>query len=147
MNEELKQRVRDQITKRPGLPDCRISDLLRTGAERKRSVTTQEVAAVRREMGLTQQPESDTTNSANGIVLGKTNVYVQQPQDRAKGLIYGLTKGRGFPVHEFAERWHMSEETLSKHAKRHDAMRYVELSPGHYVRCVLHPETAAKYKG
>jgi hypothetical protein len=86
--------------------------------------------------------------SFKGIPLKEgVNVYTQQPQDRTKALIFSLPKGKGFPVIELSKEWNISPETVAKHAKRHDALRYVEESPGNYIKCVMHPDTAAKYHG
>ena len=79
-----------------------------------------------------------------GVSLKNANVFQHRPQDRAKGLIYGLKKGRGFPIGELSEEWGMSEDTIKKHAKRFGAYLFVEVDPGNYVACIVHPDTAEK---
>ena len=90
---------------------------------------------------------ADAPETTDGLVLHNDNVYCTKPQDRAKGLIFSLPKGRGFPVAELAKQWNMNPETVRKHARKWDALRYVERTPGEIVTCVCHPDTAQKYKG
>jgi len=92
-------------------------------------------------------PPPPASKGSVGVSLSGCNVFLQRPQDRAKGLLYGLSKGRGFPVKELAVRWGMSEETITAHAKRFECFRYVETEPGRYLACVLHPDTAKSYGG
>jgi len=92
-----------------------------------------------------EEPEPDVKANDIGISLRNASVYCQQPQGRAKKLIFALPKGQGFPIRDLAKKWHISETTLAKHAKLYDAVRFVEAEPGQYVKCILHPETAEKY--
>jgi hypothetical protein len=86
-------------------------------------------------------------NEVRGIALTGKNIYATRPQDRAKSLLYGLPKGRAFQVAELSREWHMGEETLSKHARQYECLRYVEVEPGQYVKCVMNPETAKQFGG
>lgn len=82
-----------------------------------------------------------------GVALAGLEVSNAPRADVLKALIYGLGKGRAYPVAELAEQWGRSPETIRGHARRFGACKYVQLSPGNWVPCVLHPETAAHYKG
>jgi len=88
-----------------------------------------------------------TRETTGGIVLGSLNIYTQRPQNRVKGLIHKLKRGRGYPARELSIAWGIGEETIQNHAKRMHCWRYVEVTPGEYVGCVLHPDTAAKTEG
>jgi hypothetical protein len=81
---------------------------------------------------------------SKGIELRGKQLSVSRPQDEAKRRLYLLPPDRGFPIIELATTWNVSVDTLRKYCHRHDCLRYVEVNPGEWVQCVLHPETAAQ---
>lgn len=81
-----------------------------------------------------------------GIALNKENVFKERPQDQSKRRFYSLEEGKGYPIDELAKDWGVGIDTIKKHARRWDALRYVEVTPGDYVPCVLHPNTAKRFK-
>lgn len=76
-----------------------------------------------------------------GIPLKNVPIFSHKPQDKMKGLIYKLPQNKGFPINELSSLWGMSTDTIKKHAKRLKAYSYVEVDPGNYVACVIHPKT------
>lgn len=70
----------------------------------------------------------------------------RKPSDSVKRLLYGLKRGMGYPIEALSHEWNISSETIRKHAMRFEAMKYVEISPGEWTACVMHPDTAAEYE-
>lgn len=141
---KLEERVRDNPSMEDGQLGC-----FRYGGKKIRVPV-----GIVREVRSTITPKEESRGSddasvdgVKGFHLTPSNVYNQAPTDRVKGLLFSLPKGRGFAVSEMSKKWRMSEDTLRRHARKHDALRYVENEPGVYVACVMHPETADKYKG
>ena len=91
-------------------------------------------------------PRMDSPLSVKGISLVNIRVSHKKPNEGLKAKIYALRKGQGYPVAELAKEWCLSADTIKANATRLDCHRYVELSPGEWVSCVLHPETAATIK-
>ena len=91
-------------------------------------------------------PPSTGTPSADpsgGISLAGVRTATQRPAgSETKARIYGLPKGKAFPLATLSAQWAVSEDTIRSHAKKYDAFRYVEATPGRWVACVLHPDTA-----
>jgi hypothetical protein len=75
------------------------------------------------------------------IPLSGVHLLSRKPMDAMKGRLYGLDRGMGYPVDDLARAWGVSAETLRNHAKNHNALAYVEATPGEYVPVVVHPET------
>jgi len=90
----------------------------------------------------------ERTSYAGGISL-KEHIKVRssRPSEGVKKKLFSLRRGVGVPVNELADTWGVSPGTLQAHARRHDCLRYVEIGPGDWVQCVLHPETAAEHGG
>jgi hypothetical protein len=87
---------------------------------------------------------ASTKTALKGIPLSGVNVSNTKPNDGLKSKIFSLRKGSGFPVSTLSEKWHVSEETIKKHAKKEDALKYVEVSPGEWVQCVINPQTEVR---
>lgn len=87
----------------------------------------------------------DTSNGAPGIQLRNARISSTRPSDSPKRLFYGLSKGKGYPLPALMEAWNLSDDTIRKHAKRLDCLRWVETAPGEWTPCVLHPDTAVEY--
>jgi hypothetical protein len=82
---------------------------------------------------------------AGGIPIHGKSVATARPADRYKRLFHCLARGMAYPTSTLAEEWHTAEDTVRQHARRHGALRYVELAPGEWEPCALHPETAKEY--
>jgi hypothetical protein len=78
------------------------------------------------------------------ISLQNLRIADKRPNEGLKARIYALRKGQGYPVTALAEEWVTSEDTVRAQAKRLDCLRFVELSPGEWVQCVLNPDTATE---
>jgi hypothetical protein len=93
------------------------------------------------------KPLKDATKKVKTIPLGgNVRVSDRKPQDAVKAKIYTLRKGQGHPVDELAQEWCVGSETIRNHARNLGCLKYVEESPGQWVLCVLHPDTAKDYK-
>lgn len=92
--------------------------------------------------------KAETRTDIGGIRLNETvRIRLIKPSEGVKRRLFGLKTGVGYPVDDLAEGWGCSPATLRAHARRHDALRYVEVGPGDWVHCVMHPETAAQHGG
>lgn len=83
---------------------------------------------------------------AGMISLTDKRVLDVKPADTVKRLLYGLKRGVGYPVDMLVDMWGFSRENICRHAKRESALKYVETSPGEWVHCVMHPDTAEDYR-
>ena len=162
MSEQITAKLRSEIEARirryPEHTNTRIRDMFRRSTGPNPVASAAVVADVRGSMGggtadaapeasNVAEPNNSAKTVTGGIALGSLNVYTQRPQNRVKGLIHKLKKGRGYPACELSTAWGISEDTIRNHAKRLHCWRYVEVTPGDYVGCVLHPDTAAKIVG
>jgi len=91
-------------------------------------------------------PERAPAVAPGGISLASARVSVDKPAEGLKRLIYGLKRGMGYPVEELAAAWARSTDAVRKHAREHNAILYVEVAPGDWKVCVMHPDTAAEYR-
>jgi len=87
-------------------------------------------------------PEAQTL--PGGISLKGVRMLDKKPADSVKRLIYTLKRGMGYPLDMLSEKWGISPDTIRSHARRFEALKYVETAPGQWVPCVLHPDTAAE---
>ncbi|MFZ4600519.1 MAG: hypothetical protein ACOYNN_17900 [Terrimicrobiaceae bacterium] len=92
----------------------------------------------RTDQGMPEEPG----RGLRGISLTNVRLSDKKPSEGLKAKIYGLQKGRGFPMEELAREWCVSAGTLRSHARQYDCMKYVEVATGEWVACVLHPDTA-----
>ena len=91
---------------------------------------------------------AEPSKEIGGIRLSDSvRIRATKPSEGIKKKLFGLKRGVGYPVNDLSESWGCSPETLRSHARRHDALRYVEVGPGDWVHCVMHPETAAQHGG
>jgi len=74
--------------------------------------------------------------SLNGVHL-----LSRKPLDVMKGRFHSLQKGVGYKIETLCNAWGCSEDTLRDHGKKHNALRYVEATPGEYITVIVHPET------
>jgi hypothetical protein len=91
-------------------------------------------------------PRAPVAASLGGISLASARVSVDKPAEGLKRLIYGLKRGMGYPVEEVAAAWARSTDAVRKHARDQNAILYVEVAPGDWKLCVMHPDTAAEYR-
>jgi hypothetical protein len=77
-----------------------------------------------------------------GISLKGVAVVAHKPSEGIKKNFYTLKKGMGYPVQMLAEQWHATQDTVTRHGKRLGCIRYVEVSPGEWQQCAIHPDTA-----
>jgi hypothetical protein len=80
----------------------------------------------------------------SAINLQHLRISDKKPNEGLKARIYGLKNGQGYPVEALASEWIVSEDTIRTQAKRLDCLRFVEVSPGEWVQCVLNPDTATE---
>jgi hypothetical protein len=89
-------------------------------------------------------PDGSTTADPaqpGGFSLRGVNLLEERPQGTIKKRLFSLRRGMGYKLDDLSKEWHMTVETLRKHAKDYNALRYVELTPGEYVACIVHPDT------
>jgi len=119
-------------------------------ASMKRSGQPVPMAVIRAFLGQSSSvptlPRQDSPISVKGISLLNIRVSHKKPNEGLKAQIYALRKGQGYPIADLAQEWCISADTIKANATRLDCHRYVEVSPGEWVSCVLHPETAATIK-
>ena len=91
----------------------------------------------------TQQEQKD---AVRGINLSNVRVFDRKPNEGLKAKFYKLQKGKGFPLELLSNEWGVTEDTIKNQAKRLDCLKYVEVNPGDWIACILHPDTATEYK-
>lgn len=82
-----------------------------------------------------------------GVACESFNVWTarisdHKPQDTIKRKLYELKRGQVYPLSALSNSWGLSEERIRKEGRRFDCLKYVEIKPGDWVACVLHPDTA-----
>jgi hypothetical protein len=78
---------------------------------------------------------------SGGFSLRGIRLLSKKPADCMKARLYALRRGMGYKIESLSKEWGISADTIRKHAKDHNALVYVEATPGEYVACVVHPET------
>lgn len=142
--EALKQRVRDRLALPVGRkdPEALRCVLKKHGAPVPMAIIREVLAEGNQIVAGTESPSA---SSAFSIGLAGVRVAMKKPNEGMKAKIFQLKRGRGFPVDALAAEWFASPDTIITHARRLDALRYVEVNPGEWVQCVMHPDTAAQY--
>lgn len=92
------------------------------------------------------KPASASVAVSHGISLAGVKVCERKPAETLKGKLFALRRGMGYPLADLSDQWGVSQDNIRKHARRLDCLLYVETSPGEWVLCVLHPETADQYR-
>lgn len=127
----LHQRIVESIRKNPDAPDYRIAKNLRTV-----------VSAVQEVRANLQPSETVVVPSSKGVPLEGKLVAMKKPADSIANNFARLPKGQGFRISDLSLTWGASEETIRKHAKAKNCLRYVDLGDGDWQPMVMHPETA-----
>jgi len=135
MKKTVNERIAEALRKRPDASNREI-------AKNLMGITSAQVQRFR-ESGAEEQPETETPLS--GISLSSKMVLSHKPAPTASLMIQKLPKGRGFEPKDLSKQWHLSEETIRSHAKKHGCLKYVETSPGEWVQVVMNPQTAEAY--
>lgn len=142
MNED---RVKNCLDRHPDWTNSRVSNALK--------VPVGEVEAVRRlyhvnpgETVYPGHPKAEPPTAApappsGGFSLRGIRLLSKKPADCMKARLYALRRGMGYKVESLSKEWGVSTDTIRKHAKDHNALVYVEATPGEFVACVVHPET------
>lgn len=133
--EALAQRVRDLLAANY----TRNAEIIRCKLKKTSPVPMSIIRAVLAEHGDDQVP-------AYSVALGKVRVAAKKPNEGLKARIYALRRGRAYPVDGLANEWCVSPESVATWARRCNALRYVEVTPGEWKPCALHPDTAAEYE-
>jgi len=122
----------------------RICDNIKTLLKRRPGVA--EVKAALDGVELPEVPAAARSlkTGVQAISLQNLRIADKKPNEGLKARIYGLRKGQGYPVDALASEWVVSEDTVRTQAKRLDCLRFVEVSPGEWVQCVLNPDTATE---
>jgi hypothetical protein len=82
---------------------------------------------------------------ASGIALRGMRVLSRRPAESAAKFIKRLPKGRGFDPKALSHDWGMSEETIRRHARDLNCLKFVEISDDEWAALVMNPETAQTY--
>jgi hypothetical protein len=134
MKKTVNERIEEAIRKRPNASDREISKNLQ-------GITSLQVQRFRESGEVNLEAETPLS----GISLSSKMVLSHKPAPTASLLIQRLPKGRGFEPKDLSKQWHLSEETIRSHAKKHGALKYVEVSPGEWIPVVMNPQTAEAY--
>jgi DNA-directed RNA polymerase specialized sigma24 family protein len=76
--------------------------------------------------------------------LSSLRVSDRRPSDGLKAKFFKLRKGVGVAVDDLADEWGVSSETVRNHGRRLNCLLYVEVSPGEWIHCATHPDTAGE---
>lgn len=134
----LDTRIEKSIRRNPDAKDGRIAKNLGTVAAEVRRV---------RNMLLNSIPVDPcaTLSPSGGIRLQGMTVALRKPADSAASFIRRLPKDQGFLPDALARQWGIAENTIKRHAKDLNCLRFVEVAEGEWSAMVMHPETATKY--
>jgi hypothetical protein len=138
---QLNERIAASIRRNPTATNCKI-------ANNFKNVSAATVAAVREKMGNLPAATKKTSPEApqgSGIALRGMRVLSRRPAESAAKFIKRLPTGRGFDLKDLSNEWGMSEETIRKHARDLNCIKYVEVEPDEWVQLVMSPETAKTY--
>lgn len=106
--------------------------------------TNKPIATVHAPIVGTQSTPSQTI--AGGFILRNTRLFSRKPADSLRSRFYKLRRDMGYPVETLAKQWGVSEETLRKHARDVDCLKFTETNPGEFIAIVVHPETGKAAK-
>jgi len=81
-----------------------------------------------------------------GIKLTGKQLLKRKPAESTSTLIQTLTKGMGYSPKMLSQKWGVSQNTIRKHAKDMDCLRYAG-EDGQWTEVVVHPETAKQMGG
>lgn len=80
------------------------------------------------------------------IPLNQKRVMPQKPQGSdCRRRIHEIKRGVCHRVSDFAQHLGISEETLRRHARSMNCLKWVEMSPDNFEEAVMNPETAKQY--
>jgi hypothetical protein len=82
---------------------------------------------------------------AGGFKLSNLRVLTRKPAESAAKFIKRLPKGRGYCPRELSKEWGMSEETIKRHARDMNCLKFVEVSEDEWKTLIMSPETSATY--
>lgn len=141
------ERIKAYVTKHshrdPELIRCNMKQF---GDPVPMSVIRQWLASNPASDDISSDEKSSKAGSARGINLSNVRVADRKPNEGLKARFYALQKGKGYPVDALALEWCFSEDTIRNQAKRLGCLKYVEVDPGQWVACILHPDTASSYE-
>lgn len=89
--------------------------------------------------------EEPTPVATGGFKLSNLRVLTRKPAESAAKFIKRLPKGRGYCPRELSQEWGMSEETIKRHARDMNCLKFVEVSEDEWRTLVMSPETSAPY--
>jgi len=141
MDESKRIRIIAGIHRKPHLANHAI-------AKNLSSVSAQEVAEVRASIsgGTLQEDQPQTLGELLTIPLHQKRVMPQKPQGSdCRRRIHEIKRGVCHRVADFAMHLGISEETLRKHARSMNCLKWVEMSPDNFEEAVMNPETAKQY--
>ena len=95
--------------------------------------------------GAAPEPTEIRTHSHGVVLHSSTRVLSRRPAESAAKYIKRLPKGRGYDPKELSHDWGMSEETIRRHARDLNCLKFVEVSEDEWKPLVMNPETASKY--
>lgn len=134
----LEERIKNSILRNPEAKDHSIA--------KNNNTLVSTVRAVRAAMGET--PEADPKpqpNSPAGFDLRGKMILTRKPAECVADNFHRLPNGKGFLLSELARTWKVSEETLRRHAKTADCMRYVDVGNGDWQQMIMNPKTAKSF--
>lgn len=143
----MTDRILASIARHPTHTDLQISKNLR-------GVNTAQVAAVRASKKpappkvlppAPAAPKKEETVVPGGVRLSNLRVLNRRPAESAAKFIKRLPKGRGFCPKDLSQEWGMSEETIKRHARDMNCLKFVEVSEDEWKPLIVSPETAANY--
>lgn len=141
----MNQRILASIQRNPKHSDTQI-------AKNLKGTTVAQVAAVRlgnpgKKVSKVVAPAAASAelSHASGFKLSNLRVLSRKPAESAAKFIKRLPKGRGFCPKDLSQEWGMSEDTIKRHAKDMNCLKFVEILEDEWKSLIMSPETAATY--
>ena len=109
--------------------------------------TTNEVATVAVRAEAAPAPEAtQQTDGLRGFALtATTRCRDKKPVATVRSRFYGLKKNVAYRVADAVREWGISDETIRRHARDAECLRYIERGNETWEECIMHPDTAKLY--
>ena len=142
----MNDRILASIARHPNHSDAQI-------AKNFRGVTAYQVAGLRGRPSSSKvappapakKEEPTVPVSVGGVRLTNLRVLSRRPAESAAKFIKRLPKGRGYCPKDLSREWGMSEETIKRHARDMNCLKFVEVSEDEWKPLIMSPETANTY--
>jgi hypothetical protein len=143
MDNTKRLRIVGALMRNPDAPSYTISKNLGRGFS---SRDVQVVRATLSDEERQPAPLPDSPGELESIPLNQKRVMPQKPQGSdCRRRLREIKRGVCHRVADFAHHLGISEETLRKHARSMQCIKWVEMTPDHFEEAVMSPDTAKQY--